>query len=168
MALIGSLATIRTQLAGNPSFQRTLDYVEEVLRPGSAANQRVFAVPAGDTQTVDLGDGVFAMEQAYQTKAPADGRWESHRAYIDVQVIVSGEELMGVVDVSQLSVAEDLTPEKDVIFFNAYEDASVLRVRAGEVAVFYPVDAHKPCVTAGAASVQVHKTVVKVPVSAVA
>ncbi|MET0263714.1 MAG: YhcH/YjgK/YiaL family protein, partial [Rariglobus sp.] len=150
------------------SFQRTLAYVEEILRPDSVAHQRLLAVKTGETANVDLGDGVFAMEQAYNTKPPADGRWEAHRVYIDVQVVVSGEELMGVVDVSRLNVAEDLTPAKDVMFFDAYEAGSTLRVRAGEIAVFYPVDAHKPSVSAGAASVLVRKTVVKIPVSSVA
>lgn len=168
MALFGSLATVRAQLAGSPSFQRTLAYVEEILRPGSEAQQRLLAVKTGETVNVDLGDGVFAMEQAYNTKAWADGRWEAHRVYIDVQVVVSGEELMGVSDASRLKVVEDRTPAKDVLFFDAYDEGSVFRVRAGEIAVFYPADAHKPSVSVGASGTPVHKTVVKVPVSSVA
>ncbi|MET0261632.1 MAG: hypothetical protein ABW223_01950, partial [Rariglobus sp.] len=61
MALFGSLATVRAQLASSPSFQRTLAYVEEILRPDSVAHQRLLAVKTGETANVDLGDGVFAM-----------------------------------------------------------------------------------------------------------
>lgn len=168
MALFGSLATVRAQLAGSPSYLRTLAYVEEILRPGSPAHQRLLGVPMGETGRVELGDGVFALEQAYLPKPRATGRWEAHRAYIDVQVVVIGDELMEVTDVSRLRVAEDHTPGKDILFFEGYAEGSVLRVRAGEVAVFYPVDAHKPSLAVGEAAVVVRKTVVKVPVVSVA
>jgi YhcH/YjgK/YiaL family protein len=167
MALFGSLATVRAQLAGSPSFQRTLAYVEEILRPGSAAYQRLQAVREGETERVELGDGVFALEQAYVAKPRDEGRWEAHRVYIDVQVIVTGEELMEVTDVSRLKVTEDHTPAKDLLFFEAYPDGSVLRMRAGELAVFYPVDAHKPSLATGGTGALVRKTVVKVPAASV-
>ncbi len=168
MALFGSLATVRAQLAGSPSFERTLAYVEEILRPGSAAHQRLQAVPMGETERVELGDGVFALEQAYVAKPVVEGRWEAHRVYIDVQVIVTGDELMEVTDVSRLQVEEDHTPAKDLLFFKGYPDGSVLRMRTGELAVFYPVDAHKPSLAAGQPASVVRKTVVKVPVASVA
>jgi YhcH/YjgK/YiaL family protein len=168
MALFGSLATVRAQLAGSPSFQRTLDYVEEILRPGSPAHQRLLAVPTGETGRVELGDGVFALEQAYIAKPRGEGRWEAHRVYIDVQVIVVGDELMEVTDVSRLKVAEDHTPGKDLLFFDKNTDGSVLRMRAGELAVFYPVDAHKPSLAVSEPAALVRKTVVKVPVASVA
>lgn len=167
MALFGSLATVRAQLVGCPSFERTLAYVEEVLREGSPARQRVLAVPEGTTERVELGDGVFALEQSYVAKPRAEGRWEAHRQYIDVQVIVAGDELMEVTDISRLAVTEDRTPAQDLLFFGDYPDGSVLRMRAGELAVFFPVDAHKPSLAAGDPASLVRKTVVKVPVASV-
>lgn len=168
MALFGSLETVRAQLAGGPSFEKALAYVEEALRPGSEAHKRLLAVACGQTGRVELGGGVFALEQAYVAKPRAEGRWEAHRVYIDVQVIVDGDELMEVTDVSRLKVAEDHTPEKDILFYEAEAGGSVLRMRAGEVAVFYPVDAHKPSLAAGEPAALVRKTVVKVPFASAA
>jgi biofilm protein TabA len=165
MALFGSLATIRTQLASTPGFSAALTYVEACLRPGSEENRRVHAVASGTTERVELGDGVFALEQAYVSKPRAEGRWESHRAYIDVQVIVSGEEIMEVTDIGALQVEEDLTPGKDVLFYRSFDQASVLRVKAGEIGVFFPVDAHLPSLAVTEPAL-VRKTVVKVPVGA--
>jgi biofilm protein TabA len=167
MALFGSLATVRSQLVDRPAFQKALVYVEEALRPGSAAHQRIQSVVTGETVRIELGDGVFALEQAYVAKPPADGRWEAHRLHIDIQVVVSGDEWMEVTDVSRLQIAEDLTPAKDLLFFGDYADGSVLRVRAGELAVFYPADAHKPSLAAGSPAALVLKTVVKVPVASI-
>lgn len=171
MALFGPLALVRAQLAGSPSFSRALAYVEDVLRVGSPEHQRLLAVPEGSTERIELGDGVFALEQAYKAKPRAEGRWESHYLYIDVQVIVTGDELMEVTEVSRLTIAEDNTPAKDLLFYAPYADGSVLRMRAGEAAIFYPADAHKPSLTSGAPEVSgalVRKTVVKVPVASVA
>jgi biofilm protein TabA len=168
MALFGSLAIVRRQLVDSPAFERALAYVEEILQPGSEANQRLQAIATGETGRVELGDGVFALEQAYIAKPPAEGRWEAHHVYIDVQVIVSGDELMEVTDVSRLTVDEDFTPAKDLLFFKACAGGSVLRMRAGELAVFYPVDAHKPSLASGEPAALVRKTVVKVPVASVA
>ena len=164
MALFGSVETLSAQLATNPSFERAFTYVEECLRPGSGAHQRLQAVKIGDTGRVELGGGVFALEQAYQSKPQAEGKWESHLTYIDVQVIVSGDELMEVTDVKRLKIAEDLTPAKDLLFYQPFDDGSVLRVKAGEAAVFFPADAHKPSLAVGTPSL-VRKTVVKVPVA---
>jgi YhcH/YjgK/YiaL family protein len=168
MALFGSLAVVRKQLAGCTAFEKALAYVEETLRSGSEARKRIDAVPAGETITVELGDGVFAMEQAYVARPPEEGRWEAHKVSIDMQVIVSGEELMEVTDVSRLTVNEDRTPAKDVMFFDNGPRCSVLRMGAGDIAVFYPVDAHKPSLAAGEPAAPVRKTVVKVPVASVA
>lgn len=168
MALFGSLATVRKQLAGCPAYDRALAYVEDILRPGSEAQKRLRAVPSGETERIELGDGVFALEQAYVAKPRAEGRWEAHKLHIDVQVIVDGDELMEVTEVSRLTVAEDRTPKQDILFYEQNADGSVLRMRAGELAVFYPSDAHKPSLAAGEPVALVRKTVVKVPVASVA
>jgi biofilm protein TabA len=165
MALIGTLSTVRAQLAPTPAFNIALAYVARVLTPGSAEAARLAAVAEGVTERVELGGGVFALEQAYVAKPPAEGRWEAHEKYIDVQVVTAGRELMGVIDVGALQVAEDLRPAKDLLFFAPHAGGSTLRVGVGGIAVFFPVDAHMPSVADGAPAL-VRKTVVKVPVGA--
>jgi YhcH/YjgK/YiaL family protein len=108
---------------------------------------------------------VFALEQAYLSKPVAQGKWEAHQDHIDVQVIVSGRELMGVTEVARLVLAEDHRPGRDLMFYAAFAEGSTLRVQAGELAVFYPADGHMPSLADGEPAV-VRKTVVKVPVAA--
>jgi biofilm protein TabA len=167
MALFGSLSTVRAQIASSPAFDLAFDYVARALTPGSAESDRIAAVSAGETVKIELGEGVFALEQAYLPKAPADGRWEAHERYIDVQVIVSGRELMGLIDVSALQLNDDQREARDLMFFAPHAGGSTLRAGAGDVAVFFPVDAHMPSVADGE-PVLVRKTVVKVPVSGAA
>ncbi len=163
MALFGSLETIRAQSALAASHPAAFAYLVEALTPGSAVHARLMAVPAEQTVRIELGDGVFVLEQAYLPKPRAEGRYESHLAHIDLQAIVAGRERMDVTETARLRVTEDLTPGRDLRFHEDAPGGSVLRVGAGEVAVFYPADAHMPSVADGEA-VLVRKAVVKVPV----
>lgn len=165
MAVVGTLSVVRAQLAPASHFAPAFVYLARALAPGSAEHARILAVPAGETLRVELGGGAFALEQAYRSKPRAEGRFESHRAYVDLQAMVAGEELMELADVARLAVQEDFTAERDVLFYCDYAATSVLRVAAGEVAVFFPADGHMPSLAAGAPAL-VRKTVVKVPVPA--
>lgn len=164
MALIGSLSTVRAQVASTPAFVIAFDYVARCLTAGSPEAARIAAVAEGATERIELGSGVFALEQAYTGKPVADGKWEAHERHIDVQVVIAGRELMGVREVAGLVLTEDYRAERDLIFFAPSEPASMLRVGEGGVAVFFPADAHMPSLADGAPTT-VRKTVVKVPVA---
>lgn len=147
----------------DPRFGPALAYVEQALRAGSEVHARIGRVAAGVTDRVELAAGSFALEQTYEPKARPDGFFESHRRYIDVQVIVEGEELMEVEDVSRLAIATPYNPDRDLLKYADTAVASVLRMRAGDVAVFFPEDGHMPSLRWRGPGL-VRKTVVKVPV----
>lgn len=153
------------QLRADPRFSAAFVYVEEALRAGSAAAQHIGGIATGVTERVDLAGGAFALEQVYLPKARAEGFFESHRKYIDVQVIVAGEELMEVEAVARLVVATPYDPERDLIKYADTATAAVLRMRTGEVAVFFPEDGHMPSLQWRGPGL-VRKTVVKVPACA--
>lgn len=163
MALWGTVKTLRQQLINNARFRVALDYLEKVQTAGTVEHDRVMAVPAGEMNRVELAEGVFALEQAYVGKARAEGRWEAHDRHIDLQAIVAGPERMDVTTREGLVVNEDLLADKDVCFMDDVDDASVWTVRSGEVAVFFPTDAHMPSMAVGD-PVQIQKTCVKVEI----
>ncbi len=165
MALFGTLAAVRDQCGRLPEFRAALAYAAEALTPGSAAQGRILALAEGATHREELPDGAYAVEMAYRTKSRAEGFFETHRRYIDVQVLVAGEELMEVAPVSRLPMSQPYDAARDLIRHADYAGGSVLRLAAGEVAVFWPVDAHMPALAAARAAL-VRKTVVKVPMPA--
>lgn len=166
MALSGSFTTLRAQAPQTPGFLTAFAYVEEILREDSAARSRLRGIAGGDSQKIELAGGAFAIEQVYETKLRADGFFESHQKYIDVQVIVEGEELMEVIDISRISARQPYNPERDLITYEDTSEASQLRVYAGHATIFYPADVHMPTLRIRTAPVLVRKTVVKVPVAA--
>lgn len=165
MAIFGSVSTVRAQTGGWAGFAPAFRYLDEVLRPGSAAHARLLALAPGGSGRVDLSGGMFAIEQVYETKARPDGFFESHRRFIDIQVVVAGHEIMEVADIARLPVRQSYDEERDVIIYGDFDGAGVLRFGPGEAAVFLPVDGHMPSLRAGPAAAVVRKTVVKVPVA---
>ncbi len=167
MALLGTRSTVRAQLASPEHFAASFAYLEECFRPGTQAAGMMAGLAAGQTERVDLAGGAFALLQAYLTKPRSEGRWETHRAHIDVQAVVAGEEFMEVTERGRLILDEDLTPARDVIFYRRFDRGSVLRLGPSDVAVYFPVDAHMGGL-AVAAPVLVRKVVIKVPVGSFA
>ncbi len=156
---------MRAQAANQPQFIAAFAYVADILDTGSVARRRLNALPAGASEKVELGGGVFAIEQVYPTKPRAEGFFESHRKYIDVQVVVDGAESMEVEDIRRLAVSEPYLEERDLIKYGDTSMASHLVMRAGDVALFFPSDGHMPSLQLDGRPVLVRKTVVKVPVA---
>lgn len=164
MALYGSFESVRAQVLRTDGFAKAFGYVEELLREGSPTQQRVRAIASGERNKFDLGGGMFAIEEAYESRLRADGFFESHRKFIDVQTVFEGEELMEVADISQMKARQPYNAERDLIVYEDNTSAALLRVHAGQVAIFFPTDVHMPTLRIRAAPVAVRKCVVKIPV----
>ena len=165
MALFGSVETVREQSPGTPAFAVAWKYIDDVMRAGSTVHTRVMTLAAGDSQKNELDGGVFAIEQAYETKARADGFFESHRKYIDIQLVIAGAETMEVADIARAVVRREYQEDRDLIVYDDCPDASLLRLEAGEAAVFFPNDVHMPSLRTRMNAVFVRKVVLKVPVA---
>ncbi|MBA3848550.1 MAG: YhcH/YjgK/YiaL family protein [Opitutus sp.] len=163
MAQFGPLSPLRRR-NNDPRLAAAFAYAAEALRAGSPVHARLTAMPAGTSERVELGGGVFAVEQVYHAKPRAEGFFESHRNYIDVQVIVEGTELMEVEEIARLTVAQDYDAERDLVkYATDVPDAAKLVLRAGDVALFFPTDGHMPSLRVAGRPTLVRKTVVKVP-----
>lgn len=165
MAIIGSFATVRAQAPSSAGLTAAFAYVAELLRPESPARTRLRGMAAGTTQRVELGDGVVAIDQVLATKARADAFFESHRKFIDVQVVIEGAEAMEVVDAAHITVQGEFQEDRDLQLYQDTPRASVARLGPGDAAIFFPVDVHMPLLQSGSEPGTVRKTVVKVPVS---
>lgn len=113
---------------------------------------------------VDIdGDDVFANVQEYVTVPASEKRMEAHRRYYDVQYVMAGEELMEYAPLEGLKEAQQFDEDGDFGLYVGPENPSAIVLRAGDVAVLAPEDAHKPgCALDGARLVR--KIVVKVRV----
>lgn len=92
---------------------------------------------------VDVDDNFYYSIQSYDTNPTEQCKLESHRKYIDIQIMVSGEESMDLVDISRLSLKEEYSEEKDVMFWNVPSRMSKTTLLAGDCIVLYPETAHR-------------------------
>ena len=104
------------------------------------------------------GDEVFAILQSYDTKEEVDCKLEAHKKYVDIQYMVSGNEIMGVVPFANQKITKDL-PDNDVTFFEG-KGEHVL-VNEGSFVVFFQTDVHAPGIRTKV-SEKIIKVVVKV------
>jgi YhcH/YjgK/YiaL family protein len=109
------------------------------------------------------GSDLFANVDEYITKNEEDARYEAHRKYADIQYLVSGEEQIGVVPLGTTAVTEPYVDEKDIVFLSSAEN-NYRQAVPGRFFVFFPEDAHRPCVKTAENS-PVRKIVVKVRIN---
>jgi len=111
------------------------------------------------------GDDLYANIQEYETKT--DAKYEAHRKYIDIQYVISGKELVGVIDRELCAKSSvDITPynkEADIEFFDYKTEDKWQELKEGEFLVLFPTDAHKPSISPDKSiNNRVKKAVVKV------
>lgn len=115
------------------------------------------ATPVGN---YPLAEGIRAMVQEYTTVPENEKRFETHEKFFDIQYLVSGEEKIGICKREDLKATEG-NAEKDLFFYEAPELAGEILLRAGDLVVVAPEDAHRPGCIAGKA-MPVKKVVVKI------
>ncbi len=59
---------------------------------------------------------VWAIVQDYNSKPEAEGKFEAHRKFVDIQFIIEGEELIGVGNTEEFEKATEYDEEKDIVF----------------------------------------------------
>lgn len=119
-----------------------------------------FSTIADGKHAID-DDRLFALVQRYTSKPRSDGRWEAHRKYIDLQVVVSGIEQIGYVSNNQLD-AGPYDDAKDLIWLSGTV-GQWFTLPAGHFTLLWPGDAHMPGVQADGPA-EVLKVVVKIAV----
>jgi biofilm protein TabA len=62
-------------------------------------------------------DEIYFMVNQYESKPAADCKPETHEKYIDIQIILEGEEQMGYRAFDGQAPSVEYNPEKDVTFF---------------------------------------------------
>jgi biofilm protein TabA len=107
-------------------------------------------------------DNVTASVTEDPSKDFEKTNWESHRKFIDIQCIISGEEKMGVSQLSAATVTKEYDEKRDAANYSAKGKFYV--AGPGEFFIFFPGDVHRPNITPGGNKV-VKKIVIKVRVA---
>ncbi|MCA1759205.1 MAG: YhcH/YjgK/YiaL family protein [Bacteroidales bacterium] len=109
------------------------------------------------------GADLFVNVDEYVTRNEEDVLFEAHKKYTDIQVLISGEEKIGVLPLDETTVTIPYDEEKDIMFLTA--ESENYRIAApGTFFLFFPDDAHRPTVKS-AENIPARKIVVKVRIN---
>ncbi len=93
------------------------------------------------------GENVYAMVQEGPTHEYAKTRWESHRKYIDMQLVLTGTEEMAVLPVDKALVTNPYNEASDLAIYSGEGKSHI--IHAGEFILFFPYQAHRPNIFPG-------------------
>lgn len=109
---------------------------------------------------IDLSEDVYVAVSEYTTKNPENALYESHKKYIDLQYIVSGNEYIGLTNDIAIPVTTPYNEQKDIAFYT-FNGGELLLANPTKYFIFFPEDIHRPCVKVDNPSF-VRKVVVKI------
>ncbi|HOI45225.1 MAG TPA: YhcH/YjgK/YiaL family protein [Candidatus Aminicenantes bacterium] len=114
------------------------------------------------------GDAIYAGIGTGETKPAEEGKIESHKKYIDIQVPLAGVEGIEWYALDEVEPKTDYDPQKDVILYHRNKPGtSRVDMAPGTFVLLYPQDVHMPGLMVGPARARVKKVVVKVLVDRV-
>ena len=124
-------------------YSNTIDnlaYISEAAAQFLATHDMA-ELPCG---SYEIGPNEFVNVMEYDTKARKDACYEAHKKYVDIQMVISGSELIEVAPVTTLNATTDFNEEDDFgLYANPAREAWVT-LHEGDIVVTPPEDAHKP------------------------
>lgn len=153
--IFGHISTLEKDAPLLPqAIAKGLDYL---------ARTDLAALPAGKHEIE--GKDIYVAINEYETQPREVRRAEAHVEYLDIQYIISGEELIAYsLLADENEVLSDELAEKDAIFYSTVRQETDLIMTPGVYAIFFPWDVHRPNCTRKETS-KVKKAVVKIKMS---
>lgn len=110
-----------------------------------------------------LSDEIYVNVETYSTRTLNNARFESHQNYIDIQILLQGEELIYTAESDKLNVESPYNPEKDITFYSDnLNKRHNFKLDGSNFVMLYPHEAHAPQVAINDESKNVLKVVVKI------
>ncbi len=145
-----------------------LDYLENYekyekmlpnLRKGMELVRSVEDSPVG---SYDGEDGIYAMVQEGVTADISGNKFETHKKYLDVQIVMEGCECIQWENASRLDISDEYNPDADLKLYRG--NGKNITISEGMFYILFPEDAHKCCGKADAQGGHYRKIVLKLPV----
>lgn len=145
MAIFGNIESVKSQVDGT-KFEKAFFYIQKLQDKNSLEYKSIYNIGLDECNKIVLDENSFVLEQAYITKDKKDCLFESHKKYIDIQYMFEGDEIMEVENVNNLLIETPYKEDLDYAKYTQSSSSSSLLIKENELAIFYPQDAHMPCI----------------------
>ena len=134
--VVDTLENLGKYASLNPLFAQAIEFLKST---------NLNALEVGKTELKGSDLVVNVQQTAPKTKEQA--KLETHNVFIDIQIPLSGAEVMGYTAAKDCRPADaPYNAEKDITFFEGLAD-DYITVKPGMFAIFFPQDGHAPGIT---------------------
>ncbi len=141
---------ISTDRAGEGALREFAEWLTNPVKEASDLEERIKKaqnyLEKLDISEMEIGEKYMVDDNFYYTLlsyVPSDKlKLESHKKYVDIQLIKSGKEIMHIADISRLSLRAKYNEEADVMFWGGNQRTMDITMREGSNIVLYPENAH--------------------------
>lgn len=145
MAIIDTLENLKFYLPNSLIFNQAIDYLEKSATFGTDINSRIANLHIDAFERININEHIFALEQKFYTKNRNDCFLESHKKYVDIQLIIDGEELMEHSSQIDSRVITSHNKENDMVKYKNFYDTNKILLKPNEFAIYFPQDIHMGC-----------------------
>jgi len=112
-----------------------------------------------------LSESIYANVETYETKLLENGKFEAHKDYIDVQILLKGHEQIFIAPQNSLTMSEPYDAKRDIEFYsdNICSFQSI-KLDGTNFVMLFPHEAHAPQVSIDEKLENVLKVVVKIKI----
>lgn len=145
--VVDKLENLEKYVSLNPLFAQAVEFLKSI------------DLDAHEIGKITLKEGELMVNFSQtRPKTKEEAKLETHNQFIDIQIPLSGVEVMGYTPRTDLP-EEEYNAEKDITFYKGLAK-DYLTITPGMFAIFFPQDGHAPGVTSDG----VKKVIVKVRV----
>lgn len=141
---------LRSYASLHPQFAKAFEEMKRILAEG-----------AEDGKIVLEGDKLFINVQSYTSKPESDCGFEAHKKYIDIQLILEGEEIIGYESEDKLSFTKEYDASADYMLYALNGEYDKIRLTRGDFVILFTEEPHAPAIAVNTPT-PVRKAVVKV------
>lgn len=150
-------------LFGNVNKLSLVPFVYTVVRKW--INESMTITANNDEGKFTLSDNrVFVIITTGDTEKADQRKAEVHRKYIDIQILLDGEERIGYSNELDENFASLSKLKNDVLFIEDVKNENFVDLRPGDFALFYPDQVHRPMCAINSPT-RIKKAIIKAPAS---
>ena len=112
-----------------------------------------------------INENTYVNIDVYNTKDFNNCKLEAHKKYIDIQMLLTGNERLDYINTDGLKVSEEYDENRDIMFFETPDiPLNSVQLTPYNFALIYPHEAHMPQINYNNKTHSVKKAVVKIKI----
>lgn len=111
------------------------------------------------------GDDIYINRSSFTSKSRQEAKWEIHHHYLDIQMVVCGQEQMDVTPAALTTNVDEYNATTDYHQVQSKEGESyqTILMVPGQMTIVFPEDAHRPAIHGDCCTAApIEKAVVKI------